>query len=113
MPPSKKSTDFDVFSKTREELSRTADSFIMLLPGSKRNTPENIANGEEEYLPDPSRPVRFFVSQGREKFFLSTADLKCIIDLYQENKPYIDASFDQVGRRAKEKAEAMAKLFQE
>lgn len=114
MPPEKKTPTFDVFSKTREELSRTADSYIALMPGSRRNTPEGIASGGEEWIPDPTRPPRFYVSQGRDaKFWLSIADFKSILTLYEDNKDYIDTALELAGQRAKEKADAMAKLFGE
>ncbi len=111
MPPTKQTTIVGSLGKTREELSRTGDSWICLMPTNRRNSDKNIAAGQDEWIPDPTRPVKFLIVQSGNKTWLSALDLKCLLDLVSENKADIDASFSMVGTRAIEKADAMRKLF--
>ncbi len=113
MSSSKKETTRDWYSKTREELSRTGDTWMALFPGSRRNTEENIKNGEDEYLPDPQRVFRILFVQNRVKYWFSARDLRNLLDLYNENKDAIHTDFTKVGRKAIEDAKALEKLFEE
>ncbi len=102
-----------LYNKTREELSRTGDSWICIMPTNKRNSDENIKAGQDEWIPDPTRPLRVLVVQNRVKTWLSGLDFKIILDLYHANKAAIDQNLQIVEALTRKKAEALLSLFEE
>ncbi len=113
MSAKKKEPIVGLYSKTRDELTRTGDSWICLMPSNKRNTDQAIANGEEEWIPNPTRPLRLLIVQNKVKTWISALDLALILDIYKDNKDAVDATFAMVGRREREKSKALESLFEE
>ncbi len=113
MSSSKKEQTRDWYSMTREQLSRTGDTWMALFPGSRRNTEDNIRAGGPDYIPDPDRVFRILLVQNRVKTWLSARDLKNLLDLYNENEAAIQNDFSKVGRKAIQDAKALEKLFEE
>ncbi len=115
MSSKKKPTIIGALGKTRDEMSRAGPTaWMALFTGNSRNpNPNWETDKEEEWLPDPNRPLKMLIVIDRVKTWLTALDLLMLQDLMNDNVEDLKASYAIAGARDIERADLVKKLIRE